>query len=789
MQRRGVFGRKAGLGKTGHLLGTCAVLGLLAAVPAWAAPDADAVQLAQAGTKRFDIPTLPLADALMAFGIQSGLQVSVDTALLAGLRSPGVQGPQTPERALAALLAGTGMTWRFSSANTVVVERGAASSSVTMPSPSATVAAAPLVLDPVTVAGERVERSLRDTASSVSVVDAKTIDAQPGLTGTNKVMESLANVVAVEPSNYAPVIRGVDGSGAAVGATAFFAGVRPRLTTQVDGRAASFNEMIFGDVSMWDVEQIEVFRGPQSTVQGRNSIAGAVVVKTKDPTFAPEAKARAIVGNHDTRQYSGMVSGPVVEDQVAVRVAVDRWTSVSELPFTAYQGEADPEDYQSTTLRAKLLLEPKKLDGLRALLTLNHSNYEGPQGEMVKYPFGDGVPQNANVSTFNPRSTSGILDTTWVLTDSLTWENRLTLTDFSVRRHSAPSTGNLEISGNEGSLEPRLRFSALDDHLTGFGGYYGLRSQQTEYIDLWGGHGYSDKTSTDALFGEATLNVADRYDLTAGMRFEQEDRDREGGSGNYALNFHETYKTFLPKLGAAWHVTENATVGAVVSRGYNGGGAGMTFAAPFMTYTYEPEYVWNYETYGRVDLMGGALRLNGNLFYADYKNMQLPVSIGTNSSVIRNANEAVTYGAEIGARWKALQELELSGEIGLLKTEVVRYSGSGLEGNDLPHAPALTATFGALYRPIEDLDLGIDARYSEAYYTEVTNAPRGKTDPYWVVNARASYDLGGPRVFGYVNNLFDTDTPIDIFASTTQSADYAIMLRPRTFGLGVEMSF
>lgn len=769
------------------------MLGLLAGMPAAglraAEPAAGPGAATQMAPRAFDIPAQPLADALTAFGIQSGLQVSVDTALVGGLRSTAIRGAQTPDQALRALLAGTGMGWRLSSANTVVIERAPAPAT-SEHSAAPTVPAGPIVLDAITVAGERMERSLMQTASSVAVRDAKTLEQRPDLAGTNAVTEDVANVVTIEPGNYAPTVRGIDGSGPATGANAFFAGTRPRLTMQIDGRPTSFNEMIFGDGSLWDVEQVEVFRGPQSTVQGRNSIAGAIVVKTKDPTYTPEGKARAIIGNMDSRQYSGMISGPIIEDQMALRIAVDRATSSSKLAFSGYAGEDDPEDYQSTTLRAKVLIEPRKLAGLRTMLTLNHTDYEGPQGEYVKRPFAnDATPQSVNVATFNPRTTSGIIETTWEMNDALTLENHLTVTDLSIRRHAPANQGNLKIDGQEAMLEPRLNFTGLDQRLRGFGGYYGLRAKQDEYIDLLGGNSFADRTRTDAMFGEATLAVTDSVDVTAGARVEQEQRRRVGGSGNYTIDFDESYRTFLPKLGVAWQATPALTVGSTVSRGYNGGGAGLTWSSPYVSYTYKPEYVWNYETYARTELLGGRLRLTGNLFYADYQNLQLPFTLGANSTVIRNAREAVTYGSELGAQWQASDTLKLHGEIGLLQTEVTEYGGSGIEGNDLPHSPAMTGTLGASYSPWEGVELGADARYSEAYYSDAGNTPRGKTDPYWVVNARAAYDFGGPRVFAYVKNLFNTETPVDIGLGTVASSDYATMLRSRSFGVGVEMSF
>lgn len=774
--------RRGGTGRIAQrLLASTAAIGLLVLAQASGArADHAGQQLAQAVGQTFAIAAQPLPNALTEFGLQAGLEIAVDSASIQGLQSPGVRGQKTPEQALDALLSGTGMSWRFVSGGMVVVERAITSSSTD---------SGAMVLGPITVFGERVTRSLNETASSVSVVNRATLEARPDLESASTVLENTPNVVSIEPGNYAPIVRGMDGSGPAVGANAFFAGVRPRLTLQIDGRPASFNEMIFGTASLWDVDQIETFRGPQSTVQGRNSIAGAVVIKTNDPTYEPEAKARIMLGNHESRQASVMFSGPIIDDQLAVRLAVDRSTSRSEVSFQPYEGEDDPEDYQSTNLRAKFLVEPVKLEGFSSMLTLNYTNAEGPQGEYVAQPFGAGISQTPQVATFNPRTFSGILESTWDINDSLMLQNRIAATDFTVLRHAPPNSGNVRIDGREYVLEPRLHFSAFDGDLNGFGGYYGLRAKQREYIDLAGGNNYIDKTVTHAVFGEATYSLSDAIDLTTGARYEEESRQRYGGISRFGVWFNEDYKVFMPKLGAAWHINPETTVGATVSRGYNGGGAGVSFAAPFTAYTYEPEYVWNYEAFGRVNLLDGALQLTGNLFYADYKDLQLPYTLAAGSTVIRNADEAATYGAEIGSRWLVTPELELSGDIGLLKTEIVSYPGSGYEGNDLAHAPALTGSIGAVYRPIEGLELGGDLRYSEAYYSDTANTARGKVDPYTVTNIHASYDLGGPRVFGYVHNLFDVETPLDIGLGATESTDYATMLKPMTFGVGVEVAF
>lgn len=736
----------------------------------------------------FDIPAQPLADAIEAFGRVTGLEVGYRSEVAEGVTSPGASGDLTADEALRRLLEGTGLTYRFTSPTAVTIEPAtAAGGDRSGPAGPDTV-----TLAPVTVTGERVERPLAETASSVSVLDAGALGQRPDLGSTNDALERIPNVTAAGTSNLAPAVRGVDGTGPAQGADAFFAGVRPRLNVQIDGRPTSYNEVVFGDGSLWDVERVEVFRGPQSTIQGRNAIAGAVVVKTKDPTYHPEASAQVVAGNQKSRQVSATVSGPIVDDQLALRLSFDRKTHQSYVHMGQVPGVEDPRDFETTTLRGKLLLEPDALDGFSALLTLTHAEHRGPQTESVVRPFDAHVSSYPPMPVFEPRSTGGVLETKWALSERLTLENTASVTDILVTRRALPGDGNVDLDAIEVAEEPRLRFSGFGGRLDGLLGLYLFHAEQEETIDLFGGGAFDDRTTTAAVFGEATIAVFERVDLTLGGRLEEERRRRVGADGPFAIDLDETYRVFLPKVGLAWHATDEVTVGAVVARGYNGGGAGFTYEPPFVSYTYDPEYVWDYEVYARADLAGGRLGLTANLFLSDYRDMQLPFDLNPDpaiwSFVVRNAERARTYGAELGVRWLAMPGLRLSAQIGLLETEITRYAESGLVGNELPRSPAFTADLGVHYRHASGVDLGVDARYTEAYYSDVLNAPRGKTDPYWVVGSQIGYSFSRARLFAFVENVFDEDGPVLLEPGGTPDADVAYLLRPRTFGIGLAMS-
>lgn len=651
----------------------------------------------------------------------------------------------------------------------------------------------PVELETITVFAEKLGRSIMDTSTSVIVLDSEALQNRPAIDGLNDLLGRLPNVTMSGTGNEGPAVRGVDGTGPASGANAFLAGTRARFSLQVDGRSASYNEVVFGDAGIWDVAQIEVLRGPQSALQGRNAIAGTLAMKTKDPTFEREAAFRVLGGNMQDRQYSAALSGPLVDDQLAVRLSADHKTSESYVrtsPFVSRFGSVDePREVEANTFRGKLLYRPKALEDFSALLTFTHSDYSGPQQEIVRAPFDDHVTRFDPMPLFEPRTNSGIIDLNWRASAALSFQTLVALTDLNVKRVAPIGEGNVNIDARELIAEPLMRFDVLDGRLRGIGGLYYFRSTQDEFIDLFEGGTFEDRTTTKAVFGEGTFKVSSKFDVTLGARYEEENRWRQGSLFIFDIDLDETYSVFLPKLVLTWHLTPDLTVGTMAARGYNGGSAGFTFEPPFAAYTFDPEYVWNYEAFARSSLANDRLLITGNLFYSDYKDMQLPFVLGPFSSVIRNADNAISYGAELSAAWQATDGLHLTAGVGLLQTEIRKYPSSGWEGNELPRSPSFSADLGATWEHASGFQLSIDSHYSGAYYSRNDNDPRTRTDPYWTLNAQAAYKFERGRVFTYLNNAFDAGDAVFVFPQDDFGPEHAQILRPRTYGLGVELQF
>lgn len=640
------------------------------------------------------------------------------------------------------------------------------------------------VLNTVVVTGENTERSLRDTASSVMVITKEDLSS---FDTANNVLDYIPNIVTVEPGNEAPAVRGVDGTGPASGANAFLTGTRPRLNYQIDGRTLGFNEALFQDTSLWDVDQVEVYRGPQSTQQGRNSIAGAIVIHTADPTFDWESRIRLAAGEQSKRVASFMTSGPIIDNRLAFRLAADYQSSKTAVDYDSYPEEDDPDLYKSETIRGKLLFQPSR--DIRTVLTLSRTDNRAPQSERVIRPFEDREAQFPNQPVFESVNNFAILDFDWEMSENVQFTANLSRTDFNTERHTPVNTGNLEIEGDEIEFQPMIKLNTSNRKLSGFIGAYILRTDQDEEIDIMGGGEFYDETKSNSLLAEVSWWFTESHTLTIGARYEVEERRREGAAGPLAVDYDKTYKEFLPKITLSWDTNENWTLGFTAGRGYNGGGAGITFSAPFVSYTYDPEYVWNYEAFARATMLDGKLILTSNLFYNDFEDMQLPFYLGPSSTVIRNAKKASTYGLELGAMHLFSPGNSMFANVGLLKTKVDEYDDPTIEGNDLARAPAYSLGLGFTVAPVTNLSVSADMRYTDAYYSDATNTARGKVDPYSVINARVAYTWGPAQFYAAVTNILDSEDEVSILTGTTADDDAATLLKPRTFSAGIEYRF
>lgn len=663
-------------------------------------------------------------------------------------------------------------------------------------------AAGVTVLERITVTGEKVTRDQKDTASSVAVKTAEEIEKEKSGNATvTEVVSDVPNVTYTETVGI-PVIRGLDGQGPNTGAGAFFSGTVPRATMNVDGHYLTYNEAYFGATSVWDVKSIEVFRGPQTTTQGANATAGAIIVNTKDPTFTREGAYQAEIGNYNAKRTSLMLSGPLVNDQLAGRIAVDYSGRDTFIDYanSAFNSEGTDRNFEALNARGKLLWVPTEMPGLEAKLTYSFNRTNRPSQESAYLEFDELKSYATSMPTWDQDTHTGVLDVSYDFGNGYRIYNQLGFSDSEVHRRLPTGVGGAaDVDQTTISNETRVTLGEQGDVLSGVAGFYYAHVQADEVLNLNGVSTFDDTKDNLGLFSEATWRMTEQWSLTGGLRYQQDRIQREGLS-TYApgnpVDFDTTFSAILPKLSLTYALTPEWNVGALVSRGYNPGGVSLQFATtPAEWHEFEEETIWNYELFTRANLLGDRLILSSNIFYMDFKNAQYNIPVEISSGVYEtytiNAEKAHAYGLEIGVDYLLLDNLTIKASAGVLRTEIDEMASNvALEGNEFAKAPGYMLSLGASWNATEKLAISGQVRHTDGYYSNISNTAAYAVGSYTVADARASYDFTDAfQVYGFVKNIFDERAPTYMQQNRGVGGVEAAITTPRMFGLGVRGNF
>ncbi len=330
-------------------------------------------------------------------------------------------------------------------------------------------------LDAIIVKGEKTDRSLQDTATSVVVTTSERIE-QENLQTLLDVLNRTPNVATMY-GNAGYTIRGIPSESNQS---------NPNATTYIDGAALHSQAGDMTPTDLWDIAQVEVFRGPQSTVQGQNALAGAIVMRTEDPTFDWRGRARLLLSDPSDRRVAFAGGGPLVEDELAFRIAVEDRDFDGFVRNTTLQASEDALD--STTARAKLLWTPKGLDGLTARLTYTRDDRQGPH--RFSYSRND-VPDwyENRINTSNRPNVSDALTqlailqvdydfgSPWTLSSVTSWSNSELIRDYDNDRGPEDAAyGHSDEDYTVGSQEVRLHYAG--ERLKGLIGVHASRRER-----------------------------------------------------------------------------------------------------------------------------------------------------------------------------------------------------------------------------------------------------------------------------------------------------------------------
>ncbi|HEY0975358.1 MAG TPA: TonB-dependent receptor [Solimonas sp.] len=677
---------------------------------------------------------------------------------------------------------------------------------------------APVQLDTLIVTGEKLGRSLNETATSVGIVTRADLQASSDAV-MKDVVTQFANVVSAAGDREI-AIRGVPQSG--VG------GEGETISVYLDGvalpaRAASFA----GPLSAWDLEQVEVLRGAQSTNLGRSSLAGAVMLRSRAPTADWDLRLRAGAMSRDGHDYAFAGGGPLTET-LRFRIAgQDRYDNGDIRNLTRNEDDAGREITRN--LRAKLAWLPEALPGYRVQYGYTRANNEfgDPLRDASQGPRTETSNVRGNeddISTLHSLEQSADLGDGWRLDAISGWSTIDNLYTIDYDR-SAADNGYSDNTVDERVFSQELRVHYSGARLRAVAGlYYADTDKQTGTtgydvaaaggLALLNGTIVSDSTlRTQALFAEADWDFAERWRLTVGARLNEERSQRTDVSdldltlavpADYLLSFvpvplppalveqltalpigvplpdaasdllaqalpnfvppdyeardRRRFKDLLPKLGLTWFAGEETTFALSYQEGYRSGGTSVSFFGGNVS-PFDPEYTKTVELALRSRWLDQRLTFNANLFYTRWRDQQ--VTVGESSGFqtnTENAGRSHYYGLEAETLWKLTGPLELFATLGLLRSEFDEFANGDEDyaGNEFPYAPRYTGGLGLTLREWHRLSGQLAFTQIGPVYGDADNDPLSRADARQLLNAKISYRLGGGFTLSlYGRNLLD----------------------------------
>jgi iron complex outermembrane receptor protein len=680
-------------------------------------------------------------------------------------------------------------------------------------------------LEEIVVTAQRRSERLQDVPIAISAFTAETLESS-GITGTSElqmVTPGLTFTATLSSAN--PYLRGV-------GTNDINAGNENSNATYVDGiYYPSMPGVIF---SFLNIERIEVLKGPQGTLFGRNASGGLVHVITRDPAHEFGFEGRVGYANYDTFEASGYVTGGLSSN-----LAADMSVYYSDQGKGWGRNLNTGDEVNSTdvlSLRSKWQLE---LGDTRLTLSGDYTDRASDVG-VTRQPLAGSVGADrvsrmrGTIYDFQGTATP-FADTTQgglalrAETD-IGFARLVSLTGWrKLRTHLLLDQDNVRTS------ILNLNWDAKDESLTQeiqllsegggplqwiVGGFYMDRHSQYDPLGVFGGalppfmgggfNLFSDlDTRSIAGFAQATYQLMDDTSFTAGVRYTSDRQHFNARQISFAgaqLAVREesvTYNKFTWRFALDHKITPDILLYGTVSRGFK---AGIYNISSITAPTARPETLDAYEAGLKSDFLDRRLRINVAGFYYNYQDIQLQ-KVEAGASLTLNAADSKIYGMEIEATAIPIEGLTLqSGLSWLPKAEYVKFPGAPISsrnplggnivvsgdasGNRMVRAPKATFNASVNYNVPAfggEVDFNLTYYHSSSYFWEPDNRiAQGAHD---LVNAQIGWTAPGGQwdIRLWAKNL--TDTEYFLFVGTAAVGDSGAAAAPRTYGASVGFRF
>jgi len=652
----------------------------------------------------------------------------------------------------------------------------------------------PQKLESITVTAQKTEQNVQDVPMSISVFDEYMIE--------DTKIESVKDIAQYTPNfmvfDYgsgmvAPSIRGLTSEVTTLSTSAgmFIDGI-PVL------HGVGYNE------ELMDIERIEVLKGPQGTLYGRNTQSGAINIITKQPNNETRGKVELELGEDNKQEISLSASGPVVQDKFYVGISAKHYEKDGFVKNTNLGGYIDDKEYDY----GKLVLRATPTDNLDISFTSSIMDRDN----------GGSTANNENINN-NREVTSGLdskntssstmhaLKIKYDLGDyqlqSITTKRDVEDTTASDRDYTNDYTKtNHMFKNNEyGNISQELKLNRTTDKLNWLLGIYADKDDNTfdynydKYVSMGGGMIFKGHDIYDVdgeslgIFTHADYSLSDRLNIIAGLRYDKDKRyfkevlQSFDPTGANLADESNSYSEISPKFGLNYKLNDTSSIYTTISKGYKSGGY-YAFAPSDELKQYEKETLWNYEIGTKNSFLDNRLILNGAIYYMDIDDMQVSQYFEELSSYYTtNAAKATSKGIELDVNYVLNDNITLFAAYGLNITKFDDYSDDNgdYSGNYNLFAPKYNYSLGMSYRDASGYFARVNLNgYGKTYFNKENTLSR---DAYKIVNTKIGYETSSYDIYLYANNLFDEEYDSHTTATTVYYS------QPREIGIQLAYKF
>jgi iron complex outermembrane receptor protein len=668
---------------------------------------------AAAQQRAFDVPAQGAASAISAFARQAGLQVVAPADGLEHVRTEALKGSMDARAALRRLIDGTGLEI-VSDSNGVIVLRRAPAAKVAQVQEATS-------LDTIIVTAQKREESAQGVPISLSAFSARTLESQR--------LESLRDISRLTPGLLVSAFSQSSPTIAIRGATNTFTqiGANKPVAVVVDDLFIPRNSA--ATFELYGLNSVQVLKGPQGTLFGRNVTGGAIVLDTGKPAYGVAAgSVRVGGGNYGLKQADGVADLPV-GDTVALRLAA------SLKQHDGYGKDRltgrEQDDLDSRSVRAQARLQAS--DTVEVLLGGDYSeDHNGGRTLSSKAAGSDGDRRTSELG-YN----QGFARNQWGASARVYWQapvGEVTAitgyrwsqsgedysgTGASYRFLTGTNTQSVNRDVDDvGLFSQEVRWASpkwsFGDLVAGV--YYAdedaKRQLRTRGLAAITGVASSDvltdqavKTKSYGAFVDGTLHLPAAFDLTLGARYTQDKKTASllrtdfvrPATGSFAArDLKADWNEVTPRAVLTWTPREDLKLYGSVTRGFTAGGFNTDAAViTALAQPFDPETVTNYELGFKSQWLADTLRVNASVFHMDYKDKQeLFFNNLTRVLTITNAGEATIEGAEVEVTWRTRAVAEPDGDLRLPGHRLRRLRHPGWGGEHRQSAGLVAAQQG-----------------------------------------------------------------------------------------------